>query len=114
MGGPQAPRRMQVADKIHGFNATAPVKGSSGGVPVAEKNQAAAANAVSNSAPSADHVTLTGSARFLQKLGEAVANAPVVNDAKVATVKQAVQSGNYKVDAGRVADKLLNFERGLE
>jgi negative regulator of flagellin synthesis FlgM len=108
---------MQVADKIHGFNATdatAPVKGSSGGVPVADKNQTATANAISNSAPSADHVTLTGSARFLQKLGAAVASAPVVDEAKVATVKQAVQSGSYQVDAGRVADKLLNFERGLE
>ena len=117
MRGPQALRRMQVADKIHGFNATdatAPVKGSSGGAPVADKNQGAAASAAANSAPSADHVTLTGSARFLQKLGAAVASAPVVNEAKVATVKQAVQSGSYKVDAARVADKILNFERGLE
>jgi negative regulator of flagellin synthesis FlgM len=117
MGGPQALRRMQVADKIHGFNATdatAPVKGSSGGAPVADKNQGAAANPVANSAPSADTVTLTGSARFLQKLGAAVASAPVIDEAKVAAVKQAVQSGSYQVDAGRVADKLLSFERGLE
>jgi negative regulator of flagellin synthesis FlgM len=106
-----------VPDKIHGYNATdatAPVKGSSGGVPAADKSQGAAANAVGNSAPSADHVTLTGSARFLQKLGAAVASAPVVDEAKVATVKQAIQSGSYKVDAGRVADKILNFERELE
>ena len=106
---------MQVPDKIHGFNASdaaAPVKGSSGGVSAADKNRGAAAG--TTAAPSADHVTLTGSARILQKLSEAVAGAPVVNAAKVAAVKQAVQTGSYQVDSGRVADKLLNFERGFE
>lgn len=103
-------------DKIRGFNASdaaAPVKGSSGSVSAADKNRAAASTTAA-AAPTADHVTLTGSARILQKLSEAVAGAPVVNAAKVATVKQAVQSGSYQVDAGRVADKLLSFERGLE
>ena len=104
-------------DKIRGFDAgdaAAPVKGSSGGVSAADKNRGAAASTTANAAPTADHVTLTGPARILQKLSEAIAGAPVVDAAKVATVKQAVQSGSYQVDTGRVADKLLNFERGLE
>ena len=104
-------------NKISGYNATdatAPAKGSSSGVQTADKSQSAAASAAGTVPPAADHVTLTGSARILQKLSEAVAGVPVVNAAKVATVKQAVQSGTYKVDAGRVADKLLKFERGLE
>jgi negative regulator of flagellin synthesis FlgM len=50
----------------------------------------------------------------LQKLSEAVASAPVVDTQKVAAVKQAVQNGTYQVDAGRVADKLLQFESGLK
>jgi negative regulator of flagellin synthesis FlgM len=109
-----------VPDKIRGFNASdaaAPVKGSSGGVSAADKNRGAAASstaAAAPAAPAADHVTLTGSALTLQKLSEAVAGAPVVNAEKVAAVKQSVQSGSYQVDAGRVADKLLNFERGLQ
>jgi negative regulator of flagellin synthesis FlgM len=61
-----------------------------------------------------DHVTLTDSARSLQKIEEAVAKTPVVNAGKVAAVKQAISSGNYQVDAGRVAGKLLKYERGLK
>jgi negative regulator of flagellin synthesis FlgM len=61
-----------------------------------------------------DHLTLTDSARSLQKIGEAIAKAPVVDSAKVAAVKQAVNSGTYQIDAGRVADGLLRFERGLK
>jgi flagellar biosynthesis anti-sigma factor FlgM len=38
----------------------------------------------------------------------------VVNADKVAAVKQAISSGNYKIDAGRVAGKLLKYERGLK
>jgi negative regulator of flagellin synthesis FlgM len=108
---------MQVPDKIHGFDASdaaAPVKGSSGGVSAADKNRGAAAGTTATAVPTADHVTLTGSARILQKLSEAVAAAPVVNAANVAAMKQAVQSGSYQVDAGRIADKLLNFERGFD
>ena len=56
---------------------------------------------------------MTGSARTLQKLGEAVANAPVVDSQKVATMKQAIQNGTYQVNSGSIANKLLQFESNL-
>ena len=91
----------------------APAKGSNSGV-AADKAQGEA-SAVSPAAPkTGDTVTLTNSARSLQKIEETVAKAPVVNAAKVAAVKQAINSGNYQIDAGRIADKLLQFERGLK
>jgi negative regulator of flagellin synthesis FlgM len=106
-----------VSNKITGYAATeplAPIKGSNAVGAAADKSQGEAAAPAAATAQSGDHVTLTDSARSLQKIEEAVAQAPVVNAAKVATVKLAVQSGSYQVDAGRVADKLLQFERGLK
>jgi negative regulator of flagellin synthesis FlgM len=107
-----------VSNKISAYTASeplAPAKGSNSNSVVADKSQGdSAATAAATSAPAADHVTLTNSARTLQKAEEAVAKAPVVNAAKVASVKQAVQSGTYQIDAARVADKLLQFESGLK
>ena len=106
-------------DKITGYKATqplAPVKGSKGNVPVADPSSSDAAAGLAPTAASqgSDHVTLTDSARSLQKIEEAIAKAPVVDTAKVAAIKQAVSSGTYQIDTGRVADKLLQYERGLK
>ena len=104
-----------MTDKISGISTAEPVAkpaGSGGNGVVADKSQS------EGSAPAAsktgDHVTLTHSARSLQKIEEAVAKTPVVNADKVASVKQAISSGTYKIDAGRVAGKLLQYERGLK
>ena len=105
-------------DKISGYKATqplAPLKGSKGSAPVADQSGSDTSSTASVAASQAsDHVTLTDSARSLQKIEEAIAKAPVVDTAKVATIKQAVSSGTYQIDSGRVADKLLQFERGLK
>jgi negative regulator of flagellin synthesis FlgM len=50
----------------------------------------------------------------LQKLSSVLASTPVVNSVKVASIKQAVQSGSYAVNAGSVADKLLQFDGELK
>ena len=105
-------------DKISGYKAThplAPIKGAKGATPVADQSGSdASATTASTASQSSDHVTLTDSARSLQKIEEAIAKAPVVDSAKVAAIKQAVSSGTYQIDAGRVADKLLQYERGLK
>jgi negative regulator of flagellin synthesis FlgM len=107
---------ISVPVKISGYSTPeqiAPVKGSNGGSAVADKLQSDSPATAQPTAQTGDHVTLTDSARSLQKLSEAIASAPVVNAAKVASIKQAVNSGTYKIDAGSVADKLLKSERGL-
>jgi negative regulator of flagellin synthesis FlgM len=107
-----------VPAKIGGYSTSeplAPPKGSSAGGVAADKTQADAAAAPSSStAQTGDQVTLTSSARSLQKLSDAVAQAPVVNAAKVTSIKQALANGTYQVDSGRVADKMIQFENGLK
>ncbi|HUE12254.1 MAG TPA: flagellar biosynthesis anti-sigma factor FlgM [Steroidobacteraceae bacterium] len=100
--------------KITGYSpseAVAPLKGSNTGGVAPDKSQGDAAASTSQTG---DHVTLTDSARSLQKLSEAIAQAPVVNAAKVASIKQAVNGGTYQVDSASVAKKLLQFETGLK
>jgi negative regulator of flagellin synthesis FlgM len=104
-----------VSNKISGFSTAepvAPLKGSNSSGAVADKSQGEGSAA--STSQTGDHVTLTDSARSLQKIEQAVAQAPVVNTAKVAAIKQSVSSGTYKIDAGRVADKILQFESGLK
>jgi negative regulator of flagellin synthesis FlgM len=106
-----------VTDKISAYSTAepvAPIKGSNSSGVVTDKPQGEAPAAAAAAPQSADTVTLTNSARSLQKIEEAVAKTPVVNAAKVASMKQAINSGSYQIDAGRVADKLLQFESGLK
>jgi negative regulator of flagellin synthesis FlgM len=105
-----------VTNKISGFSAAeqvAPLKGSGSNAVVSDK-QGETAEAGASTAASADQLTLTSSARSLQKIEETIAQTPVVNSSKVASVKQAVSSGTYQVDSSRVANKLLQFESGLK
>lgn len=105
-----------MTDKISGISIAEPVAkptGSGSNAVVADKSQGEG-SAAASTAQTADHVTLTDSARSLQKIEEAVAKTPVVNAAKVAAVKQAINSGTYKIDPAQVAGKLLKYERGLK
>jgi negative regulator of flagellin synthesis FlgM len=110
------PQEISVSDKISGISTTDPVAkptGSSGNGVVTDKSQGEG-SAAAATAPSKDQVTLTDSARSLQKIEEAVAKTPVVNADKVAAVKQSISSGTYTIDAGRIADKMLKYESGLK
>jgi negative regulator of flagellin synthesis FlgM len=62
------------------------------------------------SASTGEVVHLSDEAQRLQTISDKVSSQPVVNSARVAELKQAVADGSYKVDSGRVASKLLNFE----
>jgi negative regulator of flagellin synthesis FlgM len=106
---------ISVPSKISGLPTSeplAPPKGSATGSVAADKTSDAPA--AGQAAQTGDQVTLTTSARSLQKLSDAIAQTPVVDAAKVASIKQALSSGTYTIDASSVADKMLQAERGLK
>ncbi|CRI55994.1 negative regulator of flagellin synthesis FlgM [Pseudomonas sp. TE6288] len=59
---------------------------------------------------SGETVHLSPEAQQLQKISDKLRDQPTVNSARVAELKQAIADGSYKVDADRVASKLLDFE----
>ncbi len=104
-----------MADKIDGISRQANVAGAEGrGKAQAVGRDANAGGAKSQQTPGSDTVSLTDSARLLQKLEENVANTPVVDNLRVDALKQAVREGTYEIDAGKIADKLLDIDRELE
>lgn len=71
-------------------------------------------SAENTEAGAADQVTLTQSARDLQQVAAAVANTPVVDANRVEATKRAIDNGTYQVNAGKIADKILQFEKLLK
>lgn len=58
-------------------------------------------------------VRITDQARQLAALERAVQDTPVVNEARVASIRLAVEEGRYEVVPERIADKLLRMEHEL-
>ena len=61
----------------------------------------------SSSAASSTSVNIGAASAQLQSMESSMANAPLVNAAKVAEIKQAISEGRFKVDSSVVADSLI-------
>lgn len=61
-----------------------------------------------------DTVSLTDTAARLRELENSLAKLPVVDSQRVESIQQAIANGSYEVDSGRVAEKMLRFERDLQ
>ena len=77
---------------------------------VKSRNDANQSDASENSATQGDRVTLTNTASRLKDIEQQLSNASSIDSARVAEVQSAISNGEYKVDADRVADKMLAFE----
>ena len=100
-----------MTNKIDSLGTVAASLGGTGKV----SSERPSASGVASSAPAApvDKVSLTGDAVRMQQLDKAVNEAPQVDSARVTSIKSAVSSGRYQVDAGKVAAKLTRFEWDL-
>jgi negative regulator of flagellin synthesis FlgM len=63
--------------------------------------------AVETERPQDDRVSLSDASRELQAAKDAVAAAPDVREEKVAEIKQSVVTGNYEIDPGNIAEKMI-------
>lgn len=60
-----------------------------------------------------DDVTITQDARNLIKIEADVNKSSEIDDERVASLKQAIDSGRYNIDPAKVAEKFLQFETML-
>ena len=68
-----------------------------------------------DAAPTArgDTVELTESARKLQALEATLSRVGEVDQSRVDAVRSRIEAGEYQVDAGRVADRMIALDRDL-
>jgi len=107
-----------MADKITGYGTNgvdltaARARGPARNERVADGDKAEAGSRA-ESTGTVSQVTLTDTATNLKQVESRIANLPDVDRARVEAVRQRVESGAYQVNAGRLADRLLAFERDL-
>jgi negative regulator of flagellin synthesis FlgM len=58
-------------------------------------------------------VQVTGTARSMAALTQSLLGMPAVDEARVAAVKRRLDSGEYRTDPQRIADRLLHLESDL-
>jgi negative regulator of flagellin synthesis FlgM len=81
----------------------------------AQRSQDAAANGAQTetSGRDAESVQITGAARQLSSLEQAVRDLPAVNTAKVAQITNSLAQGTYTIDSQHIASKLMQMEQDL-
>ena len=60
-----------------------------------------------------DTVNLTNDAKLLAKLDETLASLPVVDGARVAEIKTAIENGDYEINAEAIADAMIRMDRSF-
>lgn len=101
---------LDVTTKITGYQNTPVQVGTDKSV---SRTRDGAANSAEAAGKPANPVQITDQARALATLEQTVNALPVVNEAKVARIRQAIEDGSYQVVPERIADKLLRMDRDL-
>ena len=101
-----------MAHDISGINSNKSSQMGDRNVSSVKKSEEARKTADSGLSPASsnDKVTLTDTAAKLKALESDLTNQPVVDGSKVKNMQTSIQSGNYKMNPERIADKMINFE----
>ena len=104
-----------MSSKIGGVDGSSPTAAIGAGRAVQRPQDAATGGAQSsaNSGGNSESVQITGTARQLVNLEQAVRDLPAVNDSKVAQISTAIEQGTYTVNARHIADQLVQMEKEL-
>ncbi len=62
---------------------------------------------------SSDNVSITESGRLLASASQAVQSSPEIDGSRVATLKQAIESGSYSINEDAIASRMLQIEQDL-
>jgi negative regulator of flagellin synthesis FlgM len=98
-----------VSSKINGIDTRTGPVGASRAI---ERPRDATTDARTTSEQS-QGVTITGKARELADLEQAVKNMPAIDEAKVAAISNALATGTYKIVPEQIADGLMQMEQAL-
>lgn len=61
-----------------------------------------------------DSVTLTDQAQTFSEIQKKLKKTPDVNSEKVASLKKAIQNGDYKIEGFAIANKMMDLEQDLD
>jgi len=103
-----------VSSKLGGVDGNSPSTAIGAGRAVQRPQDAATGGPQNSTGSGGSSVQITGTARQMAALEQAVRDLPAVNDAKVAQISTAIEQGTYKVDARHIAGRLIQMEKALE
>jgi negative regulator of flagellin synthesis FlgM len=100
---------LDVTTKITGYQ-DRPVQ--VGGDKTVSRGRGGAAGSSESAAPNSP-VRITDQARQLAALEQAVQGLPIMNEARVAEIRLAIEEGRYEIAPDRIAEKLLRMDQEL-
>lgn len=103
-----------MASKIGGVDGSSPSTAIGAGRAVQRPQDAATGAAQNFDGSSRENVEITGTARQLATLEQAIRDLPAINDARVAQISNAIEQGTYSVNSQHIADQLVQIEKALK
>jgi negative regulator of flagellin synthesis FlgM len=102
-----------MADKISGYGRGGIDVGSTRARGVDRVEREASTTGADRARTTGDAVQITDTAAKLKVIEARLAEVPDVDQARVAAIRERIESGNYQPDPARIAQKLLRMEQDL-